>query len=158
MLKLGRMYRKTGERFVDPAAMSRLVKDLTSEKQERSGKCLTEEKEILSRWTECCSELYNYESCGDNPVLNSSQPPEEDLQPILREEVVIAVASLKKGKSAGVYNVLAELVQAGGETMIDVLREICNRIWRIGEWPTPWTQSLIITLPKKCNLQLCQNN
>ena len=54
-------------------------------------------------------------------------------------------------------NVPAELVQAGGETMIDVLTEICNRIWRTGEWPTPWTQSLIITLPKKGNLQLCQN-
>ena len=33
--------------------------------------------------------------------------------------------------------------------MIDVLTEICSRIWRTGEWPTPWTQSLIITLPKK---------
>ena len=44
-----------------------LVKDLTAEKQGRSstiqgksGKCLTEEKEILSRWTEYCTELYNY--------------------------------------------------------------------------------------------------
>ncbi|WP_419607878.1 hypothetical protein [Thiolapillus sp.] len=26
-----------------------------------------------------------------------------------------------------------------------------------GEWPTPWTQSLVITLPKKGNLQQCQN-
>ena len=41
--------------------------------------------------------------------------------------------------------------------MIDVLTEICDRIWRTGEWPTPWTQSLIITLPKKDTLQLCQN-
>ena len=41
--------------------------------------------------------------------------------------------------------------------MIDVLTEICNRIWRTGEWPIPWTQSLIIILPKKGNLQLCQN-
>ena len=41
--------------------------------------------------------------------------------------------------------------------MIDVLTQICNRIWRTVEWPTPWTQSLIITLPKKDNLQLCQN-
>ena len=40
--------------------------------------------------------------------------------------------------------------------MIDVLTEICNRIWRTGDWPTPWTQSLIITLPKKGNLQLFQ--
>ena len=33
---------------------------------------------------------------------------------------------------------------------------ICNKIWQMGERPTPWTQSLIITLPKKVNLQLCQ--
>ena len=105
--------------------------------KDKSGKCLTEEKEILSRWTEYCSELYNYESCKDNTVLDCSQPPEENLQPIPREEVEIAVASLKKGKSAGVDNIPAELVQAGGETMIDVLTEICNRIWRTGEWPTP---------------------
>ena len=104
-----------------------LVKDLTSEKQgrsssiqDKSGKCLTAEKEILSKWTEYCSELYNYDSCGDNAVLDGSQPPEEDLQPILREEAETAVASLKKGKSAGVDNIPAELVQAGGDTMIDV--------------------------------------
>ena len=41
--------------------------------------------------------------------------------------------------------------------MIDVLTELCNRIWTTGEWPNPWTQSLTITLPKKGNLQLCQN-
>ena len=41
--------------------------------------------------------------------------------------------------------------------MIDVLTEICNRIWRTEERLTPWSQSLIITLPKKDNLQRCQN-
>ena len=140
------------------------MKDLTSEKQgrsstiqDKSGKCLTEVNEILSRWTEYCSELYNYESCGDNAVLDCSQPQEEDLQPILREEIEIAVASMKKGMSSGVDNIPAELDQAGRETTIDVLTEICNRIWRTGEWPIPWTQSLIITLPKKGNLQLCYN-
>ena len=111
-----------------------LVKDLTSEKQGRSstiqdssGKCITEEKDIRSRWT-YCSELYKHESCGDNTVLDCSQPPDEELQPILRMEVERAVASLKNGKSAVVDNIPAELDQAGGETMIDVLTEICNRI------------------------------
>ena len=63
-----------------------LEKDLTSEKQGRSstiqgrsGKCVTEEQEILSRWTENCSDIYNHGSCGDNVVVDCSQPPEEDL-------------------------------------------------------------------------------
>ena len=65
--------------------------------------------------------------------------------------------ALKIGKSDGVDNIPAELVQAGGEATIDILTTICNKIWKTGEWPTTWTQSLVITLPKKGNLQLCQN-
>ena len=68
-----------------------------------------------------------------------------------------AVHSLKKRKSAGVDNIPAELVQEGGEDVITTLTTICNKIWQTGEWPTPWTQSLVITLPKKGNLQQCQN-
>ena len=68
-----------------------------------------------------------------------------------------AVQSLKKGKSAGVNNIPAELVQAGGEDVITAVTTICNKIWQTREWPTRWTQSLVITLPKKGNLQQCQN-
>ena len=64
---------------------------------------------------------------------------------------------MKKGKSAEVDNIPAELVQAGGEDVITALMTICNKIWWTKEWPTPWTQSLVITLPKKGNLQQCQN-
>ena len=54
-------------------------------------------------------------------------------------------------------NIPSELVQVGREAIIDMLLIICNKIWQTGGWPTPWTQSLIISLPKKGNLQLCQN-
>ena len=64
---------------------------------------------------------------------------------------------MKKRKSAGVENIPAELVQAGGEDVITTLTTICNKIWQTGEWPTPWTQSLVITLTMKSNLQQCQN-
>ena len=142
-----------------------LVKELTSEKkvrtstiQDKSGKCLTEEEEIMKRWTEYCSELYNHSSSsGDPGVLEVPAATNNDMHPILREEVELAVKSLKKGKSAGVDNIPGELIQAGGESMITVLTAICNKIWRTGEWPKPWTQSLIITLPKKGNLKDCKN-
>ena len=81
----------------------------------------------------------------------------KDNHPILRKEVQAAVQPLKKGKSAGVDNIQAELVQAGGEDVITALTTICDKVWQTGEWPTPWTQSLVITLPKKGNLQQCQN-
>ena len=103
------------------------------------------------------SELYNHEAKGDPPVLNCPQTDTEDDHPILRREVEAAVQSLKKGKSAGVYNIPVKLVQTGGDDVITALTTIRNKIWQTGEWSTPWTQSLVITLPWKGNLQQCQN-
>ena len=42
-------------------------------------------------------DIYNYEGYGDYTVLDCSQNPEEDIQPIFREEAEIAVAALKRG-------------------------------------------------------------
>ena len=74
-----------------------------------------------------------------------------------RREVEAAAQLLKKGKSTEVDNIPAELVQAGGEDVISALTTICDKIWQTGEWPTPWTQSLVITLPEKGNLQQLKN-
>ena len=121
-----------------------LIKDLTTVKQgkvttvqDRSGKCLTEERQILNRRTEYCSELYNHKASGDPSVPNCTQTDTENDHPILRIEVEAAVQSLKKGKAAGVDNIPAELVQAGGEDVITALTTICNTIWQAGEWPAP---------------------
>ena len=51
---------------------------------------------ILSKWTEYCSEPYTRESYGGNAFLDCNQPQDEDIQPILREEVEMAP---KTGKS-----------------------------------------------------------
>ena len=83
------------------------MKDLTTVKQgkastvqDRSEKCLTEEREIMNRWTEYCSELYNYKANGDPSVLNCTQTDTEDDHSILHREVEAAIQSLKKGKLA----------------------------------------------------------
>ena len=79
------------------------VEDLTTVKQgkatvqDSSGKCLTEERDILNRRTEYCTALYNYKANGDPSILDCSQTDTEDDHPILRIEVEAAVQSLKKG-------------------------------------------------------------
>ena len=95
-----------------------LVKDLTTVKQgkattvqDRSGKCLTEEREILNRWTKYCTGLCNHKANGGSSVLDCPQSETEDDHPSRRKEVGAAVQSLKKGKSAEVDNIPAELVQ-----------------------------------------------
>ncbi|GFS02916.1 endonuclease-reverse transcriptase [Elysia marginata] len=72
-------------------------------------------------------------------------------------QIIEAVSPVKPGKSPGIDNITGELVQAGGEATTDMLLFICNKILQTGVWPKPWTQSQVITLPKKGNLKLCQN-
>ena len=71
----------------------------------------------------------------------------DDKSHILREEEEAAVKYLKGGKSPGNDNIPAELIKNRGEAMISALTIICNKIWETGEWPTPLTKSMIITLP-----------
>ncbi|XP_071487324.1 uncharacterized protein [Diadema antillarum] len=80
-----------------------VVKDLTSSKQgrpstilDKNGKCLTESKDILNRWTEYAADLYSYRATGGTEKLNTPLATDTDCFPILREEVEETVKSLKK--------------------------------------------------------------
>ena len=117
-----------------------LVKDLTIMKQgkattvqNRPRKWFTEERHIQNRLTEYYSELYNHKASGDPSVLNCPHTDTENNHLILSKEVETAVQSLKKEKSAGVDNIPAELVQAGGEDVITALMVISSKIWQTGE-------------------------
>ena len=145
-----------------------LVKDLTTVKQgksttiqDRSGKFLREEQQILNRWTKYCSELYNHKASGDSSVLNCLQTDTEDDHPILCKEVETAVQSWKKGKSAGVDSIPAELAQAGGEDVITAFTTIYNKIWQtfcidhqISSKLYRTVQCLSFTIPFTCIIEI----
>ena len=141
------------------------VKLLTKPKQskvnsvkDKNGNILIEKNKILERWTEYCSQLYNYQPNGDQEVLNPDETTNDDKEDvILKSEIEAAIKTMKKEKSPGVDNIPDELIQAGGEHMSTALHNICNMIWKSGKWPQNWTKSLVITLPKKGDLKVCNN-
>ena len=135
-----------------------LVKDLATEKQGKSttiqrrrGSASKRRIKSLTGGQSTAQTFSTMRLMGDPTVLDCPQIPDEEHHRILREEVEAAVKALKMGKPAGVDNIPAELVQEGGEAMIDILTSVCNKIWKTGKWPTNWTQSLVTTLPKKGN-------
>ena len=150
------------------AAAFKTIKDLTQSKttrttviEDKDGNLLTDRAAISNRWKEYCEELYNYQLTSDKDLLGRlrslSSANEEDDPPILASEVATAIESLKDGKSPGIDNVPAELIKKGGQTTIEIYTKLCNEVWSTGVWPSAWTQSLIIPLPKKGNLKFCSN-
>ena len=133
------------------------MKELTSSKQGRT--TTIQDREISHKRTGHSKEVNRVHKNRRSQGANVPPPTSSDSYPVLREEVEEAVKSLKKRQVGrrGQYSIPSELVQAGGEALIDMLLIICSKIWQTGDWPTPWSQSLIITLLKKGNLQLCQN-
>ena len=101
--------------------------------------------------------MYNYNNDQDISILNATELTDNDNYPILRSEVVSAIQSLKIGKSPGIDNITGELLKSGGENMISVITNVCNKIWNSGDWPMVWTQYLIICIHKKGNIQKCEN-
>lgn len=127
---------------------------------DKDGNLLTDETAVMTRWIEYCDELYNFKLSPDTSILGDgiNTNREAGEAPISQEEVENAVHALKRGKAPGVDNVPGELLKHGGPELIKVLTVICQRIWETREWPKDWTQSLIMPLPKKGNLKLCQNH
>ena len=95
-----------------------VMKDLTQQRQssvspvqDKQGKCLTEEQEIICRWIKYCPELYSHQINGDPGVLTCQESANDDDHQIEREEAEAGIRALINGKAAGVGSILEEPVK-----------------------------------------------
>lgn len=127
--------------------------------KDKDGKLLTGNKEIKERWREYSNDLYNHDLQVDEKVLDGLwQGQHQEKEPdILKSEVERAIRKLKCRKAAGHDGITAEMIQAGGETVIEQIHEICQKAWELECFPTEWTRSVIVTIYKKGDRALCNN-
>jgi hypothetical protein len=72
-------------------------------------------------------------------------------------EVEVTIVKLKKYKSSGSDQILAELYKAGGETLLSMIHKLINSIWNKEELPDGWTESIILPIQKKADKTDCNN-
>jgi hypothetical protein len=103
---------------------------------------------ILNRWKKYFSQLLNEHNVSD--VRQIEVHTAEPLEPgSSRLEVEIAIAKLKKYKSPGSDEILAELIQAGGEMSLSAIHKLINYVWNKKELPDLWKESIIVPVQKK---------
>lgn len=136
--------------------LSRKFKPKTFTIQDRAGNILWQKEQVLERWRTYCEDLY-HDSQGKDCVLWGNDQ-ELLIEPdILRSEIEEAIFKLKQNKSPGSDGISSEIVKALGEDGVAVLHDLCNAVWKTGEWPIEWTKSIFIPLHKKGSPLQCQN-
>jgi hypothetical protein len=111
---------------------------------------------ILNRWKNYSSQLLKVHN-----VSEVRQIEVHTAGPLVsgpsRLEVEIAIAKLKKYKSLASDEILAELIQTGGETLLYAIHKLINYVWNNEEMPDQWKESIIVPVHKKGDKTDCSN-
>ena len=96
---------------------------------------LTETEDIKKRWQEYTEELYKKDlndPDNDDSMITHLEPD------ILECKVKWALGNITTNKSSGSDGIPLELFQILKDDAVKVLHSICQKIWKIQQWPEDW--------------------
>ena len=75
------------------------------------------------------------------------------------EDIVIALAKMKNGKAAGSSGILSEMLKVGTNVagFMHMLTDLEHTVWKEHKVPQEWENAILIPIPKKGNLHVCDN-
>lgn len=126
----------------------------------KDGSLIAEPTAQRERWREHFQSILNQPSYVD-PAIIAAVPKRCEatslaVEPTL-EELRRAVNALADNKAAGSDEIIAEMLKAGGQPVIQSLLELILQVWQLEVVPQEWIDAIIIPLPKKGDRTLCDN-
>ena len=112
------------------------------------------EAEDIKRWQQYTEELYKkdfHDTDNHNGVSTHVEPD------ILECEVRWALESISTNKTNGGDGIPVELFQILKDDTVQVLRPICQQIWKTQQCPQDWKRSVFIPIPRKGNAKECSS-
>ena len=73
------------------------------------------------------------------------------------EELENAIQALRSGKSGGSNGIPPELIRHMGAVFDEYVLDLFREVWRAGKVPQDWVDAVIVVIPKKGDLSLCDN-
>jgi hypothetical protein len=112
------------------------------------GDLIADSHSITARWRNYFSQLLNVH--GVNDVRQAEIHTAEPLVPEPSAfEVELAIAKLKSHKPPGIDQIPAELIKAGGRTILCAIHKLIISIWNKEELPEEWKEAIIVPIHKK---------
>ena len=111
-------------------------------------------EDVARRWSEYLGQLFNdFRTNEEFTPLNALSGP-----PITKDEIRWALHKSKTNKAAGPDEVVTEMLKALGDTGVNILYSLVNKIYDSGEIPNDMLNSVFIALPKKPNTLDCDQH
>jgi hypothetical protein len=124
--------------------------------KEERGDLFADRHEILNGWKNYFCQLLNVHGAGGvrQTEMHTAEPfvPEPSAS-----EAEVGIGKLKRYKSPGVDQILAELIQAGGGTLRSEIHKLIKLIWNEEELPHQWIESIVVPIHKKGDKSGCSN-
>ena len=119
-------------------------------------KCSPKHKISLNEWFDHFREVLEKTDMNEQNVNDDEMPGLEyidDLdKAISKEEILLAIRKLKNGKAAGPDGLIGEFFKFASSEIIDYLYELFNKLFDNGFYPREWSESIILPLFKKGNV------
>ncbi|KAK3516553.1 hypothetical protein QTP70_022057 [Hemibagrus guttatus] len=148
----GQKYRLARQRDRDGKDVQqvRVIKD-------RDGRVLTSEESVHRRWKEYFEELMNEENEREKRVEGVNSV-EQKVDEIRKDEVRKALKRMKSGKAVGPDDIPVEVWKCLGETAVEFLASLFNRVLESERMPEEWRRSVLVPIFKnKGDVQSCSN-
>ena len=95
---------------------------------------------------------------GPRELEEESEGEVEELdEEISREEIINGIDKLKKGKSSGLDEISAELLQMSKGKILEFLFKLFNKMFMISYFPLRWAVAIVVPLHKKGDVNIADN-
>ena len=128
--------------------------------KKRNGDVCVSPSEAVERWRQHFETVLNVNSDYQEAALlalcqyetrgDLDEPPTED-------EIDVAMMRLKMQKAGGKNGILPEMIKSCGSHIMDNICDLFHTVWMEERVPTEWRDALIVPIPKKGDLTLCDN-
>ncbi|KAK3509147.1 hypothetical protein QTP70_020260, partial [Hemibagrus guttatus] len=123
----------------------------------RDGRVLTSEESVQRRWKEYFEELMNEENEREKRVEGVNSV-EQKVDKIRKDEVRKALKRMKSGKAVGPDDILVEVWKCLGESAVEFLTSLFNRVLESERMPEEWRRSVLVPIFKnEGDVQSCSN-